>query len=635
MSMRISVRYQTLVGTAVVATIFTVIVSLLMTVDFVRRGKYELFDTPEYLDLKQQLKDRPGDVQLQQAIRELDQELRAKYFRNREFLATGMHMLLGGAAVALITARWAMTVRGAMSQPSPLDLETDEESRNQRHAKWATICLVTIVAAVLCGFALVAEPVEQVDVAQVPPASAGKTKPMPFPESKKPGPLAPSGDSPTGASPQPTVDEPGNGKLERPAPERAKPAPVDEPVPSYEEYRQQWPRFRGPTGSGVVLATDIPTQWSVPDDTGIVWKTDVPLPGPNSPIVWQQRVFLSGATADEQAVFCFDAASGALQWRHDLPPTKPDKGELEVMEATGYAAPTMATDGVRVYAIFATGDIVALTLAGQEVWHKNLGIPKNHYGHASSLATYNDLVVIQLDQATKDEGLSRLLALRGATGEVAWEVKRDVPCSWASPLVVEHGGRWMVITCVNPWVIAYSPADGSELWRAQCLRGEVGPSPVCVDGIVYVANEAGGMAAIRADGTGDVTKTHVLWTTDIDVPDVCSPLATDKYVLLIAHGMMACFDKSAGEAVASTDEARQPLWEEELPAEVSSSPSQVGNLVYLFSEEGQALIIEPQADACKRVAELQMGGPVRSSPAFLPGRMYVRGQDQLMCIGAK
>jgi outer membrane protein assembly factor BamB len=410
---------------------------------------------------------------------------------------------------------------------------------------------------------------------------------------------------------------------------------VSATLPAYDAYLQHWPRFRGPTGSGAVTFPEIPTQWSVPDNEGLLWKTAVPLPGHNSPVVWEQRVFLSGATETEQAVFCFDADSGSLDWRHDVPPTPPETDELDVMDATGYAAPTTATDGLRVYAIFATGDVVAVSLDGQRQWHKYLGLPKNPYGHASSLATYEDLVIVQWDQGSAQAGLSRLIALRGATGEVAWEVPREVPASWASPIVVRHEGRWMVIVAVNPWLIAYSPTDGQELWRAKCLGGEVGPSPVFVDGVAYAANEMGGFAAVRADGSGDVTDTHVVWTTDIGVPDVCSPLVTDRFVLLISHGLLACFDREPADADPGDSEPREPLWEEDLLEEVSSSPSQVGDLIYLFSEEGKAWILRPGADACERLAELDMGEPVKASPAFQPGRMYVRGHDHLFCIGTR
>ncbi|MHB8957611.1 MAG: outer membrane protein assembly factor BamB family protein [Pirellulaceae bacterium] len=613
--MNIPVRYPTLLWTAVVAALFSLIVGLLMTLDFLGRGKYELFDSPQYVALKQQLKERPGDEQLQQAIRELDLHLRDSYFRNRRFLAQGMYMLLGGVVVTLVAARWALSLRRELYRPRPVDPEFDAESAHQRYGKWAAVGVIAIVTTVLCGIALRTEPISQL-VAAPPKASAAHAAPT-----------DPTSD-PSMAHVQPKPDS--DGKLQpelHPAPESGL------ALPSYDAYLQQWPRFRGPLGAGVSRFSDIPQQWSVPDDTGIVWKSIVPLPGHNSPVVWEDRLFLSGATAEEQAVFCFDAASGALQWRHDLPPTKPDSGELEVSESTGYAAPTMATDGVRAYAIFATGDVVALTLEGQELWHKNLGIPKNPYGHASSLATYNDLLIVQLDQGLAEDELSTLIALRGETGQVAWEVKRSVPCSWSSPIVVEHDGKWLVITCVNPWVIAYSALDGSEVWRAKVLGGEVGPSPVYANGIVYAANDASGLAAVRADGTGDVTETHVQWTTSTDVPDICSPLVTDTYVLLVAYGVLACFDGTL--AAAPEEEEREPLWEEDLLGEVSSSPSQAGNYVYLFSEEGKAWIVEPQKDACQRIGENDLAEPVRSSPAFGPGRIYVRGEQHLFCIGAK
>ena len=188
----------------------------------------------------------------------------------------------------------------------------------------------------------------------------------------------------------------------------------------------------------------------------------------------------------------------------------------------------------------------------------------------------------------------------------------------------------MVITCVEPWVIAYAADDGKELWRAECLSGEVGPSPVWRDGVVYAANEASGMFAIRADGEGDVTDTHVEWFTDIDVPDVCSPLITGKHVLLLSHAYLACFELGKSD---DPEEAREPLWEEDLLEDVTSSPSLVGEFVYIFSQEGKAWILKPTAEACERIAELEMGEPVRSSPAFRPGRIYIRGKEHLFCIG--
>jgi outer membrane protein assembly factor BamB len=180
----------------------------------------------------------------------------------------------------------------------------------------------------------------------------------------------------------------------------------------------------------------------------------------------------------------------------------------------------------------------------------------------------------------------------------------------------------------NPWVIAYAPDDGRELWRADCLGGEVGPSPVCFDGIVYASNETGGMSAIRVDGEGDVTDTHIDWMTNINVPDVSSPLITEEFVFLLKAGLLACFDRKGGEDP-------EPLWEEDLFEDVSSSPGLVGKRLYIFSDAGPAWILQPQEGQCERVGEFEMGEPCRTSPAFQPGRIYVRGDEHLFCIGQK
>ena len=201
-------------------------------------------------------------------------------------------------------------------------------------------------------------------------------------------------------------------------------------------------------------------------------------------------------------------------------------GDLKLNELTGFASPTPATDGRHVYVSFATGDLAAFNMAGNLIWKRSLGIPKNHYGHASSLRVWQDKLIVQFDQGTDKEELSRLLALDTLTGKTVWEAKRpNIPVSWSTPIIIEVNGQEQIITCGDPWVIAYNPTDGQELWRAKCLKGEVGPSPVFADGIVYPAVQYEAASAVRANGKGDVTATHILWSLkDPDVPDMCSPL---------------------------------------------------------------------------------------------------------------
>ncbi len=390
-----------------------------------------------------------------------------------------------------------------------------------------------------------------------------------------------------------------------------------------------WPSFRGANGSGISPHTNLPTQWDGATNKGVLWKVPCLLPGNNSPIIWQKRLFLSGATKERREVYCYDADSGTLLWQKDVT-TKPlaNAKPVKTNTGTGYAASTLVTDGERVFAMFATGDLTALDLSGNIVWTHSPGTPNNHYGHASSLAIYKNLVIAQVDQGRAKDKLSKLTAFNGATGEREWQVTRKVPCSWASPIVVDHPTRPLVITAADPWVIAYSPQTGDEIWRASCLDpAEIGPSPIYSDGLVFAGNEYATFSAIRANGTGDVSKTHIQWSADEGLPDVCSPLATGKFVLLLAsHGTLTCYDKQKGG---------DPLWEEEFDTRFSSSPSLVGDRVYLFDDKGKTWVVQPTRERCKRIATASLGEKCVTSPAFQSGRLYIRGKVHLFCIGAK
>ncbi|MBM4000800.1 MAG: hypothetical protein FJ297_14890 [Planctomycetes bacterium] len=397
--------------------------------------------------------------------------------------------------------------------------------------------------------------------------------------------------------------------------------------PSADDYATNWPRFRGPDGSGICRHARIPEQWDGTTGTGIRWKIECPLPGANSPVVWGDRVFLSGATRERREVFCFSAATGALQWRAEVCRGEvPGDASLKVNRDTGYAAPTLATDGRLVFALFANGSVGAVDFSGREVWSRSLGIPKNPYGHAASLVTHGSDLIIQWDHGSAEDGLSKLISLNGSTGEPNWRATRPVPTSWCTPIIARASGRLLLITGGDPWVIAYDPATGEERWRADCLApAEIGTSPVFSDGHVFAANHYAQLSAIRVDGMGDVTATHIAWTADEGLPDICSPLVTDRHVLLLdSGGTLTCYDKRSGG---------KPLWQEEFETEFASSPSLVGNRVYLIDRQGTTWIVEPTNEGCRRVAKSRLGEPCVTSPAFQDGRIFVRGENHLFCIG--
>jgi outer membrane protein assembly factor BamB len=611
---------------AVVSGVLAAVVGILLLLDFRLRVAEDPLNSPEYLALKQQLKDDPRNEALQTSFRRLDEQLREAYFNRRQFALWGTWLLFGSAVLCAGLGKWAATLHRRLPHPEPVAFQDDPEETASRTGRWAVAVFGGLAIVAIIGLNVGFRSSLPSDPRQLAALIASETPPDP-PDAVSPAPLTPDAADTHPAAPDTEPDRP------TAKPPAAEPADSDLPelpagFPDEGELRANWPRFRGWDGLGVVAASDVPTAWDIESGEGILWKTEVPLPGNSSPLLWGDRVFLTGADEQTREVFCYDAGSGELLWRQALPGTPESTAAVpKVMEATGFAAPTAVTDGRRVYAMFANGDVGAFDFEGRVRWSRSLGIPKNAYGHAASLAMYQDLLIVQVDQGIRDDGLSKLLALRGATGETAWETAREVPNSWSSPIVIQVGDQPQIVTCADPWVIAYSPADGSEIWRADCLRGDVGPSPVFAGGMVFAANEFPGLAAVRADGSGDVSDTHIAWEADLGAPDTASPLATEDHVYLLAsYGILTCYDAKEGG---------DPLWEQEFDAMFVSSPTLVGKLMYLFDEHGKVFIVEPTADECRIVAENDLGEECVTSPVVSNGRIIIRGKEHLICIGKK
>ncbi len=564
--------HRVAIRVALVAGVFSAVVCVFLLLDYSRRLAKDPLDSPQFQTLKSELAKQPRNERLKEEIRAMDLALREAYFRQRRFATVGAWLLLGGLVVSLVAAKSAIAMRRKLPMPEAQAVPVDTDSQLARTARWS----VAGLGVVLAGTAFALSTSFRTELVIVPETTA---------------------QAPVSLGSEPIV-------------------------------RSNWPRFRGEAGTGVTACKDLPTTWDAMSGKGILWKTPVPLPGNNSPVVWQDRVFLTGATAERREVYCFDVDTGRLLWQAPVPGTSESTAEPpELMEQTGFAASTAATDGQRVYAIFANGDVAAFDFAGKKVWARSLGVPKNAYGHASSLAMYENLLLIQLDQGAVKDKLSRLLALDGSTGTTVWETPRAVPNSWPTPLVIRVGDRPQVITAADPWVIAYDPSNGEELWRAKCLRQDVGPSPTFAGGVVYVANEYPCLSAIKADGKGNVTDTHVLWTAEDNLPDTCSPLATEQFVFtMTSAGLLTCYDAKTGEM----------LWEEDFEnSTFSSSPSMAGNRLYVFNEEGKSWVLEPTREGCKRLAEGSLGEKCVTSPAFQEGRIYIRGEKQLFALGEK
>jgi outer membrane protein assembly factor BamB len=550
--------------TVIVAVVFSAIFAALLVANLIGSGLIGPWRENKLAALKLQFQKEPANQQLQSQIRQFDLKIRRDRVWRLDFAGKAAILLLGSVVVLLMSGRAAGWLSRQLPRPGH---QPDLGETQIKEASLARLAVAGALGVLVVGGLLIAM----------------------------------------------------SGWVQFAQPQESGP-----PFASMQDKQQQWPRFRGPGGAGVSAYTNVPAQWNGKTSDGIVWKSTVPLPGRNSPVVWKDRIFLSGADPNTRNVYCFDAAGGRLLWTGDVPTVPlPKDTELNLMEDTTYAPSTVATDGRRVYAIFPTGDVAGFDFTGRRLWHKNLGLPDNSYGYACSLETYEKLVLIQYDQGDGSEGKSRFIALDGSSGRVAWEAKRDTWSSWTSPIVVDVAGQPQLVTVAKPFVISYNPADGVELWRAECVGGDTAPSPIYAGGLVLAIEPYSQLAAVKPTGRGDVTKTHVAWRMNESTPDICSPASDGTYVYLMdSAGLLICVKVETGEKVYETD----------LKTEFRASPSIVGDKLYLLDMKG-VMHIARTGPKYEEIGRCELGEECYASPAFADGRIYLRGEKSLYCIG--
>ncbi len=552
---------------AVVGAIFSIVFLAMLIINGYQQYVTGSKEYSEITDLKLQLLSKPDDETLIKQIRELDRDYRAGRLRQIDFSGLASLMLLISAAVTIGSLKWQAHLKGINPEPC-----SEAEEPFKRRKLGESRLTLAVFVFLLIGVAFLLE--QQAPSEWIAQLQAGIS--------------------------------------EEPA------------YASIEELKQNWHRFRGFGGAGITPLTDLPAKWDSESGEGILWKTPVPLPGFNSPIVWQDRIFLSGANEEKRQVYCFDASSGSMLWNGDVPTAPTGNKKFQVMEDTGYAASTMATDGVRVYAIFATGDLAAFDFKGRLLWHKSLGIPVSLYGYASSLEVWQDRVLVQFDQASAGDGKSRLYAFDGATGNIVWETKRPVPNSWTSPIVVKTDDGYQIITVGDPWVIAYNPDDGKEIWRANCVKGDVAAAPIVAGNRVIAVAPDMFNVAIRLGGTGDVTATHIAWENDDAAPNIVTPVADSNRVFYLdTYGTLYVVNAQDGKLI----------YEHDFNENVNSSPTLAGEKMYVLSLEGTMFIGTPGEKEFLPEIDNALGEECFATPAFMPGRIYIRAKEHLYCIG--
>lgn len=412
------------------------------------------------------------------------------------------------------------------------------------------------------------------------------------------------------------------------APAQAEAAPATNPGPSGKlapapQRSASWPSFRGAGSHGRTSDADPPITWNGKNGENgenVLWKTAIRRHGMSSPVVSGSRLFLTAADEEIRQVLCFDTNTGKLLWHHDVAgiPGLPAQELPEVLEETGYASPTAVTDGRHVAAVFGTGELVCVNHDGERIWARHLGVPKNHYGHASSLICHGDHVIVQLDQ--KDD--AKVLAFDFTSGKPVWQVKRG-ELSWSSPILVDNGGRTELVLTNSENVTGYDPKTGKRLWTVECLAGEVASSAAYADGVVFVAND--GATATAVDISNHDEGPKILWQWDDALPDAASLLATKDYVILpTSFGVVTCFEAKTGNV----------CWEHEFDVGFYSSPILVNDRVYIVDTAGTMQIFKMDRKF-EQVGKAELGEKTYATPAFVGDRIYLRGLMHLFCVGKR
>jgi len=375
--------------------------------------------------------------------------------------------------------------------------------------------------------------------------------------------------------------------------------------------------FRGNNSLGISSAKNVPTSWNLSSGQHILWKVKVPRKGYNSPVINGNKVFFSGADNEARELFCYELSSGKELWRLPVRNVPGSPSQMpETTDDTGLAASSVATNGKQVCAIFATGDVVCADMNGNQLWAKNLGVPDNPYGYASSLLIYGNTLIIQYDNRNSP----RVIALDLATGNQRWAKERtEKNPAWASPMLATVNNKPQLILIGNPGVTSYNPNTGEQQWRVECMSGEPAASPAYSNGIIFVAAEYATMAAINAaDGA-------VLWKADDFLPEVPSPVATKDNVFVVTdYGVMACYDAQTGALVKSM----------ELKEDFHSSPVIVEGKIYLISNSGKVHILSAKSDFAL-ISSFETGEKTHTTPAFTDKKIVIKTEESIYCVEVK
>ncbi len=386
---------------------------------------------------------------------------------------------------------------------------------------------------------------------------------------------------------------------------------------------QDWPEFRGPTGEGHSTERNVPVEWS--ESNNIAWKTAVPGLGWSSPVVSGGRVWLTTASGERDVslrALAFDANTGKELINVEVFRLK---NARDINPKNSWASPTPILDGDRVFVHFGADGTAALTSSGEVIWKTRFPYESQH-GAGGSPVLFGDLLIFSCDGSDT----AFVIALDKRTGKTRWKTSRRYPAdqAYTTPLVIHAGGRDQVVSVGAFRVGAYDPSTGKEIWRASYADGFSNvPRPVYGDGLIYIATgfQQPSLIAVRPDGTGDVTKTHVAWELRRGAPLTPSPILIGGELYVVNDGgILSCVDAKTGAV----------LWQQRLSGSYSASPLHADGRIYFSSEQGVTTVLVPGKEF-RRVATNALDGAILSSIAVSQGAFFIRTDTHLYRVQSR
>lgn len=390
------------------------------------------------------------------------------------------------------------------------------------------------------------------------------------------------------------------------------------------EGANYWPRWRGPSGQGLSVGTNYVDRWSASEP--VKWRVQVPGVGHSSPIVWKDHLFITTARdgGAKVSMLAYDRRSGKLLWETPVP----SSGVEHIYPKNSHASATASTDGRRVYASFGTHGLAAFDFTGKIVWHRDFGELNNYHGSAGSPVLHNGRIYLYQDHRGTPGLSSFVAAFDAETGKTIWWKDRVETTGWGTPVLITTGERDELIVSSMKKVYAYDPATGAELWTVSGNTMEVIPTPVVGHGFVFASSgRAGPTFAIKPGGSGDVTTTHVAWTSPRGSPFVPSAIVHGDLLYQIndMQSILTVFHAKTG-ALAYQERLGVATREG-----FSASPVAVGNTLFFTNDEGQTFVVEAGPTfVLKHVNELN--ARVLASPALVDGVWYWRTDKELLAI---